>query len=217
MNKKCPKCNIANYPTASRCLRCESDLGAYSRAKGRTRSLAVRFAIRGVVCFCVSLIVIFGFYLSLIGSAKSLTLEEKQQVRGAIEVLKQKGFEREALLLEHFTVYRSNDNWLNASVEKENAFAATNFPFEIMTLYPDFFNDPIDATERAAILLHEARHLQGKGEPDAYEFVWKNRVRLGWTDEKYADDRVWKSVRKLTHEYVPNLFTCTSSDVDDCE
>jgi hypothetical protein len=68
-------------------------------------------------------------------------------------------------------VFRANDNWLNASVEKENAYAATNYPFEIVTIYPDFFRFTVDDTERAAILLHEAQHLKGKDEKESYEFV----------------------------------------------
>ena len=84
-------------------------------------------------------------------------------VKGS-EVLKEKGFTDEAFLLEHVAVFRGNDNWLNASVEKESAYAATNFPFEIVTIYPDFFKYPKDDIERAAILLHESKHLEGKDE-----------------------------------------------------
>jgi len=65
-------------------------------------------------------------------------------VQRAITVLVQKGFDRESDLLRKFTVFRSSDNWLNSSIEKENAYAATNYPFEIMTLYPDFFQFPLD-------------------------------------------------------------------------
>ena len=56
-----------------------------------------------------------------------------------------------------------------------------------MTIYPDFFQFPADDTERAAILFHEAKHLEGKDEKEAYEFVWKNRKKLGWTKEKYGN------------------------------
>ena len=66
------------------------------------------------------------------------------------------------------------------------AYAATNFPFEIVTLYPEFFKYPADDTERAVILLHEARHLAGAGEREAFASVWRDKARLGWTREKYV-------------------------------
>lgn len=154
--------------------------------------------------------------MSLIMSAQKLTMRERGQVDSAIMLLEQKGFARETFLLRYLTAYRSNDNWLNASVEKENAYAATNFPFEIMTLYPDFFTFPADDTERAAILLHEAKHLQGKDEKTAYEFVWKNRVKLGWTHDKYFRSPVWEAVRLQTRENVPELFSCTENLYSDC-
>lgn len=130
--------------------------------------------------------------------------------------MREKGFTSDAMLLDNFTVYRRNDNWLNASVAKENAYAATNFPFEIMTLYPDFFTYPIDDTERAAILLHEARHLRGEEEPAAYTYVWKNRIQLGWTREKYSASPVWSNIRSQTRDTVPELFTCSEKDFGDC-
>ena len=168
------------------------------------------------VCGCVCLAVLFGFYLSLIASAKSLNMDEKYAVRRAVAVLREKGFNDEALLLDRFTVFRSNDNWLNASVAKENAYAATNFPFEIMTLYPDFFTYPVDDIERAAVLLHESKHLAGKNEHDAYEFVWKNRKQLGWTKERYGSSPVWENVRRQTRENAPELFVCAHNELNDC-
>jgi hypothetical protein len=85
-----------------------------------------------------------------------------------------------------------------------------------VTLYPDFFTKPADATERAAILLHEANHLQGKEEKEAYEFVWKNRGRLGWTMDRYHDSPNWHAVKKQTAEYSPLLFMCTERPGGDC-
>lgn len=216
MNKKCSNCRLVNYPNALRCVRCEANLIETGNVKVASRSAFVKILVRTVVFLSVCLTILFGFYLSLIGSAKSLTLDEKNTVKAAINLLKTTGFSTEAMLLDNFTVYRSNDNWLNASVEKENAYAATNFPFEIMTLYPDFFSYPVDDTERAAILLHEARHLQGKDEKDAYKFVWKNRQKLGWTKENYSDLHLWKHVRKQTREIAPEVFICDSNEFGDC-
>lgn len=216
MNKKCTNCRLVNYPDAVKCLRCESVLVETTTVAGRRSSRMTRILVRAAICLVVCVAMIFGFYLSLIGSAKSLTLEEKQVVRAAIAVLEERGFATEALFLSKFTAYRRTDNWLNASVAKENAFAATNFPFEIMTLYPDFFTYPTDDTERAAILLHEARHLQGSDEKEAYEFVWKNRAKLGWTMGKYSRSQVWKNIRYQTREYAPHLFVCDLNDFYDC-
>lgn len=156
------------------------------------------------------------FFLSLVFSAKPLSIEQKYQVRQAIRILREKGFANEAMLLDNFTIYRGDDNWLNASVAKENAFAATNFPFEIMTLYPDFFTYPADGVERAAILLHESKHLQGADEPEAYEFVWRNRLALGWTRDKYSRSPVWRNIRHQTIETLPHLFNCPENEARDC-
>lgn len=171
---------------------------------------------RSVICVLVCIIVLAGFYLSLIASAKSVSYEDKKAVTRAINLLREKGFSEEVFLLEHLAVFRSSDNWLNASVEKENAYAATNFPFEILTLYPDFFAYPTDDTERAAILLHEAKHLAGKDEHDAYEFVWKHRAQLGWTVDKYETSPVWQGVKKQTRDNAPQLFACDSINGTDC-
>jgi hypothetical protein len=101
-------------------------------------------------------------------------------------------------------------------VAKESAYAATNFPFEILTLYRDFFTYPADDTERAAILLHEAKHLAGKNEHDAYEYVWKHRKQLGWTSDKYYTSPVWQGIRKQTKDNVPLLFVCDFNEGGDC-
>ncbi|MEQ1646439.1 MAG: hypothetical protein ABL959_23500, partial [Pyrinomonadaceae bacterium] len=172
--------------------------------------------VRSTVCIAVCFAVVLGFYCSLVISAKPLDIEQKYTVRQAIRVLRDKGFTSEAMMLDNFTVYRSNDNWLNASVAKESAYAATNFPFEIMTLYSDFFTYPVDDIERAAILLHEAKHLQGMDEPEAYEFVWKNREALGWTRDLYRMSPVWTNVRSQTREIAPHLFVCGEVNLGDC-
>jgi hypothetical protein len=217
MNKKCPNCRLTNYSGLQVCARCEADLTELrvdSESPPKRRSALLS---RALVCVAVCVAVTLGFYISLIASAGSLTIEEKSTVRAAIRELKAKGFTDEVFLLEHITVFRATDNWLNASVAKENAYAATNFPFEIITLYPDFFTYPVDDTERAAILLHEARHLKGKDEADAYRFVWEHRRQLGWTQEKYYNSPVWANVRKQTRDTVPELFACDASQKGDCD
>ena len=215
MNKKCPNCRLINFADVSDCARCGSPL---IENWSKTESAAAKSKIlrRIIVCVAVLIFVFAGFYASLVFSAKSLAYDERKSIETAINTLEQKGFTDEVFLLRHLTVYRANDNWLNASVEKENAYAATNFPFEIMTVYPDFFTFSADDTERAAILLHEAQHLKGADEKKAYEFVWRNRKKLGWTRENYAKSIIWLNVRKQTKEYSPNLFICEINDFGDC-
>ncbi len=216
MNKKCPKCGLANYPTADLCVRCETALAKGHSRLATRRSLASIVMVRALICLCVCVAAILGFYLSLVFSAKPLNIEEKATIRAAVRVLRQKGFSTEAALLDNFTVYRGNDNWLNASVPKENAYAATNFPFEIMTIYSDFFAYPADDVERAAVLLHESRHLMGEDEHEAYAYVWKHRIRLGWTREQYGLTPVWLGIHRQTKEIAPELFHCPEKRDSDC-
>jgi hypothetical protein len=206
---------LVYFQTAPQCPRCGADQSAIARVRS-PKSLWQKLLRRAGICLIVCVVAVFGFYLSLIGSASSLTIDEKHTVRQAIAVLREKGFSDEAMLLDYVTAFRRDDNWLNASVPKENAYAATNFPFEIMTLYPDFFTYPVDDVERAAILLHESKHLAGKDEHDAYEFVWKNRTQLGWTEDKYKYSAIWQNVRKQTRDNVPELFVCEKNEFQDC-
>jgi hypothetical protein len=215
MKNKCPNCKLVNYPNAEKCARCGAlfyEIG-YTDTADTTASSIKR---RAVICVAVCLFTIAGFYVSMVFSASGLSFEQKQSVRKAIQIIEDKGFSSEAMMLKRLAVFRSNDNWFNASVDKESAFAATNFPFEIVTLYPDFFSYTADDTERAAILLHEARHLKGEDEKEAYEFVWRNRKKLGWAGEAYANSTVWTEVRKQTREYAPNLFVCDVNSFGDC-
>jgi hypothetical protein len=213
VKKKCKQCGLANYAEADACARCEGDLGAAVENEVRGRP---RVIVRAAICLGVCVAMVLAFYVSLIASAESLNIQQKHTVRRAIGVLREKDFLREVALLENITVFRGDDNWLNATVAKENAFAATNFPFAIVTLYSDFFTYPTDDVERAAILLHEARHLQGKDERDAYAYVWNHRQQLGWTADKYAASYVWDNIRRQTRDYVPEMFNCPEKRGGDC-
>ena len=211
MNKNCPNCKLVNFPNAETCSRC----GLHFI---ESQSVGPRYKLlkRTFMCLLVTVFALVGFYASLVFSAKSLSYDERKNVASAIAVLEAKNFSDEVFLLRHIAVFRSNDNWLNASIEKENAFAATNFPFEIVTLYPDFFMYPLDDIERAAILLHEAKHMQGKDEKESYEFVWRNKNKLGWNKEQYKDSVIWQAVRTQTLEYSPSLFVCDANHFGDC-
>lgn len=219
MKKTCPNCRLANFPNAEECIRCRQPLNEtkISELNGeQTKTLKTTILKRAVICVAVCILAIFGFYFSMIFTSAPLKSAEKLQIQKAIGVLQEKEFSKDVLLLKFLTNYRSNDNWFNASTKFENAYAATNFPFEIMTIYPDFFTFTVDDTERAAILLHEAQHLKGADEKEAYEYVWRNRKILGWTKDKYNNSIIWRNVRKQTQEYAPNLFVCDWNEAKDC-
>ncbi len=215
MKKKCPGCKLVNYPSAANCARCGSVLPCPGDGEG-DKGAGSKLVRRAMMCGFIAVAAVAGFYISMVLSAKGMSYEEKKTIAASIEMLEAKGFTDEAFLLKRFAVFRSEDNWLNASVAKENAFAATNFPFGIVTVYPDFFTYPADDVERAAILLHEAKHMQGADEKAAYEFVWRNRKTIGWTTEAYSTSIVWSEVRKQTRDYAPGLFVCDVNKSSDC-
>lgn len=219
MKKKCPNCQLVNFPHSEECVRCRHNLIEVSSIKETQLKAAkseFRILRRAFVCAAVCFSALLAFYLSLLFTSAPLGYDEKKQIEKAIEILGEKGFSKEVFLLEYLTKFRANDNWLNASTKFENAYAATNFPIEIMTIYPDFFTVSVDDTERAAILLHEAQHLKGADEKEAYEFVWRSRKKLGWTKEAYGNSVIWRNVRKQTGEYAPNLFVCELNESGDC-
>jgi len=167
-------------------------------------------------CAVAALLAVFAFYLSLIATSAPLELNERLAVQRAIGVLEEKGFEREAFLLRHTVTFRSTDNWLNLMTKQDNAYAATNFPFQIITLYPDFYKKATDDTERAIVLLHEAQHLQGADEPAAYSYVWKNRERLGWNQLRYGTTPSYVTISEQTRDIAPELFRCPNKVFFDC-
>ena len=93
-------------------------------------------------------------------------------------------------------------------VGHRDAYAATNFPLGLVTPYPKFFTVPVDDTERAAILLHEAQHLRGASEEEALATVWRDKRSIGWTADRYSTTVVWKNTREWTAAEVPVLFSC---------
>jgi hypothetical protein len=156
------------------------------------------------------------FYASLLLSADRLKADERDKVQRAITLIRERGFAREAFVLDHVASFRTTDNWLNAYVGHRDAYAATNFPFEIVTVYDEFFEVPVDDCERAAVLLHEARHLLGDQEEAALEYTWKNKRQLGWTTEKYKDTKLWDATMRLTKAQFPYMFVCGGSGQNDC-
>ncbi|MCP9495851.1 MAG: hypothetical protein MSG64_15490 [Pyrinomonadaceae bacterium MAG19_C2-C3] len=184
-----------------------ADDAAPSRISFRQRALAVFAAVGFVLAVA---------YISLIVTSEPLTAAQKQQVTRAVEVLRTRGFTGEAFMLGNVTSFRGTDNWWNSYTGHADAYAATNFPFQIVTLYPEFFTLPVDDTERAAVLLHEARHLYGANEPRAFNETWRARTQLGWTKENYGETQTYRGVRELTHEYAPQIFRCGTGGDRDC-
>src|SRR5262245_9041733 len=83
-------------------------------------------------------------FVSLLATSDGLTSEQRQMVTDAIGVVERGGFTRDTTVLRRMVFFRSSENWWNKYVGHENAYAATNFPFAIVTLYPAFFKVPVD-------------------------------------------------------------------------
>jgi hypothetical protein len=220
MNKtKCRRCGLVNLATDESCRRCGISLVPTNfesidseEAPPRKRGLKQRL----IWIVATTSILLFGFYMSLLLTSNDLGFQDREVVAQAINVLEQKGFRKEAFVIKHLGTYRSTDNWWNQYIGHRDAYAATNFPFQVLTLYPEFFKVTIDDDERAAILLHEAYHLLGYGEEAALEAVWRNKQQLGWTNERYAQSKVWRNTRELTMGQVPQLFRCGNDGKSDC-
>ncbi len=221
--RKCAHCGLVNAASDEQCRRCGSLLTdvesfvpitaeAVPALKIRKRS----FLKRAIWTVGVTLVLLIIWYVSLLMSSDGLRPQQHEQVQKAIVLLEQHGFSREAFVLKHLTSFRSTDNWLNSYAGHRDAYAATNFPFEIVTLYPEFFDVPVDDCERAAVLLHEARHLLGDGEDAALQVTWHSKRQLGWTADKYNQTRVWDATQRLTRARYPYLFQCGSDGQSDC-
>lgn len=163
-----------------------------------------------------TLIALLICYLSLLITSDGLQPDQREAVQKAVAIVEQHGFSREAFILKHLTVFRGTDNWWNRYIGHRDAYAATNFPFEVVTLYPEFFSVPVDDNERAAVLLHEASHLSGGGEEEALGFAWRNKQRLGWTADRYKQTRLWNATEQLTKAQFPYMFKCGADGQSDC-
>ncbi|MFN2456138.1 MAG: hypothetical protein ABR577_18190 [Pyrinomonadaceae bacterium] len=211
-----------NFAADETCKRCGAELGEAQETnaadygamdEGEKSHSVIK---RVLVTSSVIVALLFAFYVSLLVTSDPVSFEQKQTIHRAIKVLEEKGFAGEAFVLNNLVNYRATDNWWNRYVGHSDAYAATNFPFEVVTLYPDFFNVPVDDVERAMVLLHESQHLRGKGEQAAFGAVWRDKARLGWTQEKYGSTRAWNNVREFTANYAPELFRCGLDAQTDC-
>ena len=146
----------------------------------------------------VIVLIVFLWSRSLLLTSEPISDDQRLIVTQAIGVLAEAGFSREVVMLRHFANFRATDNWWNRYQGHEQAYAATNFPLGVVTLYRPFFTVAVDDTERAAILLHEAQHLFGTGEEETLQRVWGEKDRIGWTADRYGNTRVWKNTREWT-------------------
>lgn len=212
----CPHCKLYNESNGFQCRRCNKPLSA-QRASS-TRKEDRQFTLGRILTRIVLLATFFlvAWYASLTTTSAPLSAEQKQIVARAINILEQRGFTTEVFLLRRVTTFRATDHWWNQRFGHPQAYAATNFPYEVMTLYPEFFTKTADDTERAVILLHESYHLRGQGEEKAYAEVWREKERLGYTEARYNKTRVWNNMRDDTLTFAPELFTCGPAGNDDC-
>ena len=210
-----------NFGGAAECRRCGAQFfgqvqtveGEATDEKPETKKKILKSALR---IFAMAGFVVFLWYASLIGTSEPVLFDQKKVVDNAISVLERRGFGDEVFVLRHLVFYRSTDNWWNRKVGHDSAFASTNFPFEVMTLYPSFFGQTKDDVERAVILLHESYHLLGHGEPAAVEGTWRNKKKLGWTKEYYGNTEVWTNAKESTREFAPQLLQCGPEHNIDC-
>jgi len=218
-SNKCGQCGLVNFAAHESCRRCGAALTGGRAASAQFPFDAVPnrgFGRRVLwIAGATAMLLVIGF-VSLLVTSAPLDADERQIVTDATAILERSGFSREAFFLRNIVIYRSTDNWWNQYVGHASAYAATNFPFEVVTLYSPFFKVAVDDTERAAILLHEAFHLFGGGEETALRGAWIAKRRLGWVEDQYNQTRVWKNTREWTAASVPGLFQCGMDSRSDC-
>ena len=223
LRRKCGHCGLVNAAADELCRRCGTALANNETAEPLPASAEVAttakkrgFLKRLTWVLGATSIILVIWYASLLITSDGLQPDERQKVEAAIGLLQQHGLNPEAFVLKHLTMFRRTDNWWNRYIGHRDAYAATNFPFEIVTLYPEFFDVPVDDCERAAVLLHEGRHLLGDGEEAALRSTWQNKRRLGWTVDRYKQTRVWDATERLTKAQFPYMFQCGANGQTDC-
>jgi hypothetical protein len=213
--KKCGRCGLVNAAADETCRRCGERLTSQPLIEGeipKRRSLLKRI----VWIVCTTIVVLFVAYMSMLITSDDLRYDQHEVTDRAIAVIEAKGFGKHSFVLKRLARYRATDSWWNNYLGHRDAYAATNFPFEIVTLYGEFFDKAVDDTERAAILLHEAEHLLGAGEEQALEFTWRSKAQLGWNESSYSQTKVWSNTKELTQRLVPSLFSCGPDGKSDC-
>ena len=221
--KKCANCGLVNSGADENCRRCGSSLGddepivSASPEPDSTTEPPKRGLLKRLGWIVsATLVILIVWYVSLLLSSNGLQPDQRSKVDAAIALLQQHRFDRETFALKYLTAFRSTDSWWNRYIGHRDAYAATNFPFEVVTLYPEFFEVPVDDCERAAVLLHEARHLLGDNEEAALRSTWQRKKALGWTEDRYKQTRVWDATERLTRAQFPYMFQCGINGQSDC-
>jgi RHS repeat-associated protein len=136
--------------------------------------------------------VALAFYASLRLTSQSISDAQRASVSRPIGLISQKGYWFEASLLKG-TSFRSTPNWLTKIAQEDEAYAATNRLFFIVTLYEDYYE--LSELERAAVLMHESYHLMGYGEEGAYSNVWLVKEDFGYDPTNISS--FWKDVMEI--------------------
>jgi hypothetical protein len=200
-NRRCARCGLINFAEAEACRRCKSSfetVAVSDEPAESERSVSSRVARRLLWIAGMIVLIVFIWSRSLVLTSEPITEEQRLVVMQAVAVLARAGFSREVVMLRNFANYRATDNWWNRYQGHQEAYAATNFPLGVVTLYGPFFTVATDDTERAAILLHEAQHLFGAGEEETLQRVWDQKDRIGWTADRYGATKVWKNTKEWT-------------------
>jgi hypothetical protein len=198
-SRKCERCGLVNFAVNENCRRCGASLDAPATGEPPAEQRREHRIAQWLLWLAgVTVAVIFLWSRSLLLTSQPIDANQRQLVVQAVRVLDRAGFTREVVMLRHFANYRATDNWWNEYLGHREAYAATNFPLGVVTLYPPFFNVATDDTERAAILFHEAQHMWGAGEEAALDTVWREKERLGWTADKYGATKVSRNTKEWT-------------------
>lgn len=218
---RCAACSAVNFADDDVCRRCGAaltlpvavpvDVPVDAPVEQGARSLGRWLLWIGGVTW----LIVFVWSRSLIFTSEPLEQTRRWQVNTAIGLLERAGFSKEVFVLKNLTNYRATDSWWNEYQGHASAYASTNFPLEIVTLYPAFFTDTADDTERAAILLHEAHHLLGLNEADALDRTWREKARIGWTRNRYGETKVFKVTEAISFS-ATTLFHCKENHHWDC-
>jgi len=78
-------------------------------------------------------------------------------------------------LLRYYANYRATDNWWNRYQGHQQAYAATNSPLGVVTLYGPFFTVAADDTERAE---YDQREHAGHPEQPAHDGARRTAPRF---------------------------------------
>ena len=184
-------------PEVDACRRCKRSCST-SRRLRRWPSRAI-FVIRFGAIGTVVTTVLFGWWVSLWPTSEPLDADRRAIVDGAITLLVERGFTRQALVLRH-GVASGHLGWWNLC-EHHQAHAATNFRSRSSRCIRGSSSCSRDV-EHAVVLLHEA-HPEGPTKRPR-SAVWLEKSRLAGP-RTLRRRQVWKNTREWTGN-APDAF-----------